>query len=99
MSCTCPTCGQPLPESSMQTRIDSRLAALREGLEKAGHWISPDGRIREESLAFVLGVTVEHVQNLRYGKKPFDPKRTGGGRGRITYDLREIAEHIEKNSM
>lgn len=96
MTGSCPHCGQPLP--APVDPVAERVDQLRRWCADTGHWVSPDGRVREETLAAILGVCVEHVRNLRYGSRLIPYHRTGGGRGRITYSLQTIAEHIERSS-
>ncbi len=63
------------------------LVAVRE----AGHWMSGDQRVTEETAAELLGIAPATLANKRHaGTAPVYYNT-----GRITYRLSDLAEHIE----
>jgi len=72
-------------------RIEGTAEMLLAAVREAGHWISGDGRVREETAADLLGIAVGTLANWRSaGTAP--PHYSIG---RPTYRLIDLAAWIE----
>ncbi|MDN8615490.1 hypothetical protein [Variovorax ginsengisoli] len=77
----------------LEARIQATEQALRAAVERAGAFVSGDGRVHEEVAAPLLGIAPGTLANQR---------RAGTGpafyrvSGRPTYRLRDLAETIER---
>ena len=78
---------------ALEARIAACEATLRAAVDRAGAFISGDGRVHEEVAAPLLGIATGTLANQR---------RAGTGpafyrvSGRPTYRLRDLAETIER---
>lgn len=79
----------------MDERVEVTRAALEACCRSAGHWISGDGRIGEETAAELLGYTPASMANARREGRTPKAYRLGGAGHRITYSLRDLAAWIE----
>jgi D-serine deaminase-like pyridoxal phosphate-dependent protein len=53
------------PASPALNDIDRRARELASRLEASGHWVSPDGRVKEATAAHILGVTTRTLARWR----------------------------------
>lgn len=54
----------PMP-TAPPADIDRRTRELASRLEASGHWVSPDGRVKEATAAHILGVTTRTLARWR----------------------------------
>jgi hypothetical protein len=75
--------------------VAALAADLRTQCERRGEWVSADGRVSSATAALLLdGRSTRTLANWRSGSNPLPFHRSGGPRGRITYDLAAIATFI-----
>lgn len=82
-------------DRAIEERIEATRACLEAACLSAGHWISGDGRVGEETVADLLGMTCGTLGNKRTdgtGPRWF---RLGGNGHRVTYRLADVAVWIE----
>jgi hypothetical protein len=82
----CPHCGQVMPRSRI-TADDLRRWCLNNG-----YLVLPDGAVRESAAAAILGRAAGTLRNWRNGAGTVPLYRH---RGRVTYRLHDLAEHLE----
>jgi hypothetical protein len=73
------------------SRCEATERLLLEAVREAGRWISGDLRVKEETAAWLLGLSPASLANKRAeGTAPRFYRL-----GQISYRLSDIAEHIE----
>ena len=89
MAQPCPHCGG----TGYLAPVDpcELLDKLETSCRERGLWVSPDGRVREDDAADLLGMKPKTLSNWRYGdgRLPF-VKRSG----RPLYALADLAEYL-----
>lgn len=76
-------------------RIEATRVMLEASCREREAWISGDGRVGEEVVAELLGISIGTLRNQRAeGCAPPCYKLSGGGH-RVTYRLSELAAWIE----
>ena len=86
----CPTCGQimdPGPAVSVEK--------LRMWCAERGFPVFPMDRVGEQAAAAILGKCEKTLRNLRYCGSGIPFCRSGGGRGRVSYFLRDLSEILK----
>jgi hypothetical protein len=78
-------------------RIAACLAMLERRCREAGTWISGDGRVGEDAAAALLGWAQGTMANRRLEGSAPPHYRLGGNGYRITFNLRDLAEWIERH--
>lgn len=87
-ACCCPTCGQPLPQRQ-EDRVAELAQSYRAWCEERGHWVSADGRVREDVAAQLVDRSPLTIRNWFYdGRLPGVQIMP---RGRRTYRLTDLA--------
>lgn len=84
MTCTCPTCGQPLPADSVEQMVDR----LREVCRERGAFVSWDGHVSERTAAALLGREPGTLRNWRGQHRPLAFRKL---HGRVQYGLADLA--------
>lgn len=85
----------PTALSPDQDAIEHDAQILEVWCNGHGLWVSPDGRVHPETAAQILGVTEATLRTWRsLGTHALPFHRTGQGRGRISYALRDLARHV-----
>jgi len=90
-SALCPCCGSKLP--SIDDRLADRMRELERACRTHGYLVTPDGRMREETAAELLGLSAGTLRNWSYMEPPPIPF-TRVARRR-TYRLADIAAFLE----
>lgn len=88
----CRHCGR-LPYDDEQNTVE----ALRQHCLDNDLTILPGDRVREDTAAILLGRSVNTLRNWRCQGAPLPVYRSGAGRGRLTYRLQDLAEHLDRN--
>lgn len=83
---------------TLAERVEICTRLLREAVERAGLWMSGDGRVGEEVAAKLLGWNVGALRNARSEGSGPRWYRLGGGGAKITYRIVDIAEFIEERA-
>ncbi len=82
--------------ANLSGRIDATESAMREAAVQAGIWITGDGRVAEQDLAQLLGMSPATLANRRREGRAPPSYRMGVRAGsRVSYRLREVAQWIE----
>lgn len=87
----CPCCGRSLP--SIGDRIAVRLQELESACQNHGYLLTPDGRVREEIAAELLGLAPGTLRNWSYSETPLPFTKVARRR---TYRLADIAALLEE---
>lgn len=86
-TCTCPTCGQPLPTDP----IASMTERLREACRDNGYFVTWDNFVSERTAAAMLGREPGTLRNWRTAHRPLPFRKL---HGRVQYQLADIAALI-----
>ena len=86
----CPCCGQAVPDT--QALADARLHELVTACHSHGYLVTPDGRVREEVAAELLGLAPGTLRNWSYSESPVPYTKVARRR---TYRLSDIAAFME----
>jgi hypothetical protein len=78
-------------------RVAHTLAQLERRCAQAGCWVSGDGRIGEDAAAALLGWAPGTMANKRCEGTAPPHYRLGGNGYRVTFNLRDLAEWIERH--
>jgi len=90
----CPHCGKPLdPEPVIS------VESLREWCLKHGHGVFAIDRVSESVAAELLNRSPLTLRNWRSQGGPLRVIRSGAGRGRVSYSLADIAEHLRSEDL
>jgi hypothetical protein len=89
----CHTCGAQLPP---QVSTEDTVQALKQYCRENNIHILPGDRVKEDAAAILLDRSPATLRNWRSQAAPLPIFRTGAGRGRITYRLSDIAEHLNR---
>lgn len=87
----CQCCGQPVADPG--ARIEARVKELRDACQSTGRMVTPDGRVREEVAAELLGLAPGTLRNWSYGDSPLPFTRVARRR---TYRLADLAAVMEE---
>jgi len=90
MNRRCPHCGK-----LVDAQPDDLIEQLRQWCRANGHPVFPGDRVSESTAAAILGRAPATLRNWRIQGGPIAAQRTGAGRGRISYRLSDLAEHLE----
>jgi hypothetical protein len=74
--------------------IDEIHEAFLRTIKAANYWMSADERIGEQHAEAVLGWARGSLKNLRCAGEAPPRYQLGGGRNRVTYRVRELAEWV-----
>lgn len=70
------------------------VAKLEQIARDAGCVVLRDGWVDERTAALLLERVPGTLRNWRAGRQPLAYRRIGGPRGRVTYNLQELARHL-----
>lgn len=85
----CPTCGQSIRPVPVETRVAELEAACR----AHGFLVTPDGRVREDTAAALLGLAAGTLRNWSYGERQLPFVRVARRR---TYRLVDLAAFMAR---
>lgn len=86
-TCTCPTCGQPLPTDPAEQMIER----LRDACRDIGAFVTWDGFVSERTAAALLGREPGTLRNWRTTHRDLPFRKL---HGRVQYQLSDIAKLI-----
>jgi len=87
MTCTCPTCGKPLPASPAEQMIER----LRDACRDMGAFVTWDDFVSERTAASLLSREPGTLRNWRTAHRPLSYRKL---HGRVQYQLADIAALI-----
>lgn len=86
-TCTCPTCGQPLPADPVEHMTERLQSACRD----MGAFITWDNFVSERTAAALLSREASTLRNWRTQHRPLPYRKL---HGRVQYQLSDIAKLI-----
>lgn len=81
---------------SLQREIESICDRIHNWCKSDGRWVSADGRVSQETAAEILGITPASLRNRQCVGQRIRFHRASA-RGRVSYNLRDLAEYIAIN--
>jgi hypothetical protein len=93
----CPYCGRIIKTDGNHEKDPGEMVeSLKTWCREHSKPVFPGDRVNEETAAALLGRCPGTLKNWRTQHCPVPFVRSGAGRGRISYRLKDIAEHLEK---
>jgi hypothetical protein len=92
----CPYCGREIKIQDTYENPGEMVDQLKTWCRENSRPVFPGDRVDEPTAAKILGRCPGTLKNWRCQSCPLPFVRSGAGRGRISYRLKDLAEHLEK---
>lgn len=91
-----------MTRAEFNARVDERYRLMLDEVRARELWMSGDGRIGERDASALLGYGhPDSFRNARRRATGHWPRvyRMGGNRNKLTYQLRDLAAHVEQQAL